>query len=80
MDNIIVSKYLGTNALAAVSCFSPLATITGLTYIVILGTVILCGNLIGAGKQDKVNSLFSASFFAITVFCAALAAVMIIKV
>ncbi len=78
VDNIMVSRCLDTNALAAVSCFSPVSAVTGLPYIVILGTVILCGNLIGAGKPDKVNSLFTGAFFTISIFCAAMAAALII--
>ena len=51
VDNIVISRVLGTHALAAVGYFSPLSVVTGLAFVVILGAATLCGNLIGSGKQ-----------------------------
>ena len=65
IDNIMIGRFLGTQALAAVGYFSPLSVVTGLPYVVILGAVIIVGNCIGAGQQDKVNALFTSSFSAI---------------
>lgn len=71
VDNIVISKYLGTQALAAVGYFSPLSVVTGIAFVVILGSATLCGNFIGSGQQRKVHSLFTTAFIAISVFFAA---------
>ena len=63
IDNIIISRYLGAGALAAVGYFSPMQAIFGLSFVLTFGTMILCGNYIGSGQKDKVNSLFTGSFF-----------------
>ena len=65
IDNIVISRYLGDDALAAVGYFSPVAALASLAYVIILGTVILCGNFIGSGERQKVNSLFTGAFFTI---------------
>lgn len=69
VDSIIISKRLDTLALAAVGYFSPLSVVTGLPSVVILGTGLLCGNLIGSGQQEKVKALFTSASYAVTAFC-----------
>lgn len=59
IDNLMIGRYLGERALAAVGYFAPMSVLTGLAYIIILGSVIVCGNYIGSGQQQKVRSLFS---------------------
>ncbi len=67
IDNIVISRYLGDEALAAVGYFSPVMALSSLSYVIIIGTVILCGNFIGSGQRQKVNSLFTGAFFTIVV-------------
>ena len=75
IDNAIISKTLGNGALAAIGYFYPISTITGLAFLIIGGTGILCGSFIGSGQQHKVNALFTASFITISVFCMIMALV-----
>ncbi len=67
IDNVLISRFLGEHALAAAGFFSPVLALTGLVFVVITGAEILIGTLIGAGSQDKVNSLFSGAFIVIAV-------------
>ncbi|MCR5235252.1 MAG: ATP-binding protein [Lachnospiraceae bacterium] len=73
IDNIIISRVLGTDALAAVGYFSPVATAVGLYNMIILGAQVLCGNFIGGGKKDQVNSLFISVFIYLGILSSAFA-------
>ncbi len=80
IDNLFIGQRLGKEALAAVGFFSPVSTAVGFSYILIMGTQILTGNLIGAGNTKAVNRLFAtvcavmAAFFAVfSVVCVAFA-------
>jgi len=53
IDNIVISRSLGDDALAAVGYFSPIMALSTFAYVIILGTVILCGNFIGAGQRQR---------------------------
>lgn len=66
VDNIVVGRLLGTNGLAAIGFFAPLSTAVGFSYVLISGAQVICGNFVGAGKRDNLNSLFVSSF--ITLF------------
>ena len=41
INNIVISRFLGTQELAAVGFFSPVAVLAGLVYVIILGTVVV---------------------------------------
>ena len=71
IDNVVISRYLDPRALAAVGYYSPLSVVTGIGYVVILGTASLCGNFIGAGQQSKVNRLFTTAFITLFLIFAA---------
>ena len=62
MDNIVIGRILGTDALAAAGYFSPVATSIGLYGTIVLGVQILVGNFIGSGKREKLNTLFFSAF------------------
>ena len=62
VDNIAVSRMLGTKELAAMGLFSPVAMAAGFSYVLIVGSQVLCANFIGAGKKENVNKLFYSSF------------------
>ena len=62
IDNLFVGRILGSDALAAVGFFSPVTTAAGLSYVIIFGTQVLAGNLIGAGETKKIKKLFVSSF------------------
>ncbi len=78
IDNIVVSRFLNTSALAALSCFSPISAITEMSYVITLGTVIICGNLIGAGKSGQVNALFTSSFLTLAAVCVVFSTLLIV--
>ncbi len=78
IDNIMVSTFLDTRALAAISCFSPVSAVTGLAFVVILGTIVVCGNLIGSGESERVNMLFTSSFTTIAFTCTVFSALLVI--
>ena len=73
VDNLVIVRRLGADALAAAGYFSPIATGIGTFNMIVLGTQILCGNFIGAGKKDIIRSLFISSFTVLGVSCTALA-------
>lgn len=62
IDNMVITTALDTAALAAVGYFAPMIPVIGLCYVLITGTLILCGNLIGSGQQARVRSLFTGAF------------------
>lgn len=78
IDNIVISRFLGTESLAAVGFFSPVTFITGLSYVVVLGTTMLAGNLIGAGKRNEVNVLFTGAFIIILSLITLLVVILIV--
>lgn len=59
IDSVITSRFLGTDGMAAIGFFVPIAMVIGVTDTVIFGSQILCGRYIGSGDGDKVVSLFS---------------------
>ena len=63
IDNIVIGRYLGEEALAAVGYLSPVMAFTSFIYVITFGAMILCGNFIGSGQRQKVNSLFTGAFF-----------------
>ena len=77
VDNIIISAFWGSEALAAVGYFSPLSFAFGLAYVIILGAVVLAGGFIGSGQRDRADSLFTSSFIAIAAVTALLSLLMI---
>lgn len=78
IDNIMISNSLGTEALAAVGYYAPLSVLSGLASVIILGAVVLCGNLMGSGQSDKVNSMFNSSFITILVVCSLISVILIV--
>ena len=70
IDNLFIGQKLGEEALAAVGYFSPVSTAVGFSYILILGTQILTGNLIGSGETKSVNRLFVTGFSVMAAFFA----------
>ncbi|SEK78876.1 MULTISPECIES: MATE family efflux transporter [unclassified Butyrivibrio] len=78
IDNIVIGRFLGEHALAAVGLFSPVLVLSGLAFVIIAGAEILIGTLIGAGKQDKVTSLFTSSFITIAFIWAAISIALLI--
>ena len=68
INNVVISRFLGTQELAAVGFFSPVSVLTGIGFVIILGTTVVCGNLIGSGQHEKVNSLFTGSFTILSIY------------
>ena len=73
IDNLFIGRSLGKDALAAVGFFSPVSVAIGFCYVIILGTQVLTGNLVGAGETKKVNRLFLSSFATLAVIFTAFA-------
>lgn len=59
IDAMITGIFLGPNILAATGLFAPVATVVGLSYVIIVGLEILCSRAVGSGESQKVVSLFS---------------------
>lgn len=59
IDSLVISRYLGTEAMAAIGLFTPVATILGISYVLVRGVQVLCSNHLGRGDAGKVSSLFS---------------------
>ena len=68
IDSLITSQFLGTEQLAAIGLFGPVATVIGISWVVTTGIQILCSHEIGAGKKDKVVSLFSTGVIVLSAF------------
>ncbi len=71
VDNLVISRYLGPEALAAVGFLSPVTTGIGMFNMIVIGAQILVGNYIGAGKKDRAENLFFGSFLVLGCFFAA---------
>lgn len=67
VDSLVIGRMLGSEAMAAAGFFSPAATAIGIYSMLVMGTQIVCGNLIGAGLKDQVQRLFFSSFLSIAV-------------
>ncbi|MBQ8507826.1 MAG: ATP-binding protein [Clostridia bacterium] len=59
IDSLITSRYLGTEAMAAIGLFAPVSALMGMAYVLISGVQVLCSNHLGRGDTGKVSSLFS---------------------
>ncbi len=60
IDGIITSRYLGENAYSAVSLLVPFTgTLTMLAGFFATGCQVVCSQLIGNGKKDEANEVFS---------------------
>lgn len=74
VDSMIISKFIGENALAAVSTSNPIMTIMILGASGVgMGASIIISRLYGAGERDKVKREFSTTaifglFFSLAVF------------
>ncbi|HAJ73699.1 MAG TPA: hypothetical protein DCM49_02765 [Lachnospiraceae bacterium] len=63
LDEIIISHFLRDNAFAAFGLSSPLTNLIALVNSMIAtGTVVVCGNMIGADKPNEANSSFASGF------------------
>ncbi len=60
IDGFFVGRWIGSEALAAISLVWPIIGMTfGFYFMVIIGGCASIGNLMGAGKQEKANKLFT---------------------
>lgn len=73
IDSLITSRFLGTDALAAIGLFSPVASLLGISMVLITGIQILCSKYIGTGEGEKVVSIFSSGTVFLTAVSAAAA-------
>ena len=51
IDAMITGIFLGQNILAAKGLFAPVATVIGLSYVIIVGLQILCSRAVGSGES-----------------------------
>ncbi|MCR5304720.1 MAG: hypothetical protein K6E33_09175, partial [Lachnospiraceae bacterium] len=71
IDGIITSRYLGDVAYSSVSLFGPFSGIMSMIVIFFsTGCQVLCSTMIGKGKKDTANHVFSMSV--IFVFCSSI--------
>ena len=68
IDSVITGRYIGTEALAAIGFFVPVATVIGISYVLTTGIQIMCGRAIGSGDKKKVSSLFTTGVVILGVF------------
>ena len=68
VDSIITGKFLGTESLAAVGFFGPVATVIGISWVITTGVQILCSRYIGNGNQEDAISIFSTGVVFLSVF------------
>lgn len=70
IDSFFTSRFLGSDAMAALGLFTPIINILYLCYVLISGTQIMCGNSIGRGQSKNTVSIFSTSAITLTIFAA----------
>ena len=75
VDSVVTGQFLGTEAMAAIGFFGPVATVIGISYVLIIGIQILCGRHIGAGEGAEVVSLFSTGAVFLGAFSIAISAI-----
>ena len=62
IDGIITSRFLGADALSAISLMGPfVSTVVLVAGFVSTGSQVLCSSLIGEGKRDEAKAIFSLS-------------------
>lgn len=66
IDSLITSRFLGTEALAAIGLFCPVTTLLTASNVLIVGVQILCSKYIGSGEGRKVVNIFSAGVVFLT--------------
>ncbi|MCR5106881.1 MAG: ATP-binding protein [Lachnospiraceae bacterium] len=70
IDGIITSRYLGKDAYSAVSLLSPFTgTLVLLAGFISTGCQVVCAQMIGNGKKEEANKVFSFSVFLTALLC-----------
>lgn len=75
VDSMFVGNMFGTRTLAAIGFFSPVTAALNLFDIIVIGSQIQTGKLIGEGEQGKLNSMFFScliTLFLLPAVCAIL--------
>ena len=63
LDSLVISNFLNETAFAAFGLTEPLANLIELAgNLIATGCVVVCGNLIGAGKAKEANRVFDSCF------------------
>ncbi len=78
VDSIITSRYIGTDAMAAIGFFAPIGMLLGIMDVVVFGSHILCGRFIGSGEGKRVVNLFSTGIVFLSVVSLTISAVFIL--
>jgi Na+-driven multidrug efflux pump len=68
IDSFITSRFLGSEAMAALGFYTPVSNVLFLCYVFITGTQVMCGNSIGRGKSRKTVSIFSTCVVVILIY------------
>lgn len=68
IDSLVTSRFLGTDAMAAIGLFGPIGTVIGISYVLITGTQILCSQSLGEGDEKKVIGTFSTTAALVSAF------------
>ena len=67
VSSFFASNYVGVDAMSAVGLYSPLnMLLTALSFILVGGSVILCGKYMGENRQDGVQNVFSLNLLVST--------------
>lgn len=62
VDGVLASRYLGTDVYSAISLLGPFAgTLVLLAAFLSTGSQVVCSRLIGKGRQEEANKVFSAA-------------------
>lgn len=77
VDSIFAGMFLNQDALSAIAYYAPISNIAYLSSIFVLGSNLICCREIGCGNKKKAVSVVSTGFFAVFLYCFALAALLI---
>ena len=62
IDGVVTSRFFGPDSLSAISLVSPfVATIVLIAGFISTGSQVICSSLVGEGKREEANALFSLS-------------------
>ena len=79
IDGIIISKFLGTEPMAAYGIVSPLFSImTAISGILAAGSQVFCAKYLGAGEPERARRVFSVCMIATVVISAIVIAIVVV--
>ena len=79
IDGIVISKFLGTDSMAAYGIVNPLFSImTAISGVFATGSQVFCAKHLGAGRADRAREVFSVCMYATVLIAAGITAIIFV--